>query len=313
MSFGTKEIKELRERTGAGMLDCKKALEENNGDMEAAVDYLRKKGMASVSKKASRIAAEGLVSMVLSEDYAAGVLVEVNSETDFVSKNQEFVDFVQKITELVHKHAPKSLEDLNALSFDEKDNVEDALKGLIARIGENMNLRRFSYVEVTPGSVHGYLHGNGRIGALVALKTDAAAAEVAELGKDLAMQVASMMPKYISRDDIEASYIENEKAILLEQALNENREAEARGQKAKPENIIEKMVEGRLNKELKDVCLLEQAFIKDGDLTVGALLKNLEKQLGQSIVVESITRYEVGEGLEKRDENFAEEVAKQMA
>lgn len=313
MSFGVKEIKELRERTGAGMLDCKKALEENNGDMDAAVDYLRKKGMASVTKKASRIAAEGLVSMVLDDENKAGSLVEVNAETDFVAKNKEFVDFVDKTAELVHANAPADLDALNALDYDGKDTVEDALKGLIARIGENMNLRRYDYVTVEPGSVHGYLHGNGRIGALVALETEASAADVAELGKDLAMQVASMSPRYISRDDVDESYIENEKKILLEQALNENRQAEEQGQKGKPEHIIEKMVEGRLNKELRDVCLLEQAFIKDGDLTVGALLKDVEKQLGQSIKVAQMLRYEVGEGLEKREENFAEEVAKQMA
>lgn len=312
MSFGTKEIKELRERTGAGMLDCKKALQENNGDLETAIEYLRKKGIASSAKKASRIAAEGLVSMVLSEDNTAGVLVEVNAETDFVAKNKDFSDFVEKIATLVHKHKPSDMEALKNLPFEGKT-VDESLKELIARIGENMNIRRFDHVEVDPGSVFGYVHGNGRIGALVALKTNAAAADVAELGKDLAMQIASMSPKYISREDVDSAYLESEKKILLEQALNENREAKAAGQKAKPENIIEKMVEGRLNKELRDVCLLEQAFIKDGDITVDTLVKNIEKNLGEKIEVQNMIRYEVGEGLEKREENFAEEVAKQMA
>ncbi|NLY35709.1 MAG: elongation factor Ts [Tissierellia bacterium] len=312
MSFGTKEIKELRERTGAGMLDCKKALEENNGDLETAIEYLRKKGIASSAKKASRIAAEGLVSMVLSEDNTAGVLVEVNAETDFVAKNKDFSDFVEKIAVLVHKHKPSDMEALNNLPFEGKT-VDESLKELIARIGENMNIRRFNHVEVDPGSVFGYVHGNGRIGALVALKTNAAAADVAELGKDLAMQIASMSPKYISREDVDPDYLESEKRILLDQALNENNEAKAAGQKAKPENIIEKMVEGRLNKELRDVCLLEQAFIKDGDITVATLVKNIEKNLGEKIDVQNMIRYEVGEGLEKREENFAEEVAKQMA
>lgn len=311
MSFGTKEIKELRQRTGAGMLDCKNALEENNGDMEAAIEYLRKKGIASSAKKASRIAAEGLVSMVLSDDNSTGALVEVNAETDFVAKNKDFSDFVEKVAILVHEHKPTDMEALKAVSFEGKT-VDVSLKELISRIGENMNIRRFDYVDVDPGSVFGYLHGNGRIGAIVALKTNAAAADVAELGKDLSMQVASMSPKYISRDDVDALYIESEKRILLEQALNENRQAEAAGQKAKPENIIEKMVEGRLNKELREVCLLEQAFIKDGDITVATLVKNIEKSLGEKIEVESMIRYEVGEGLEKREENFAEEVAKQM-
>lgn len=312
MSFGTKEIKELRERTGAGMMDCKKALQENDGNMEAAVEYLRKKGIASSAKKASRIAAEGLVSMVLSEDSSTGVLVEVNAETDFVAKNKDFSDFVEKVAHLVHQHKPVDMEGLHALPFEDKT-VDESLKVLIARIGENMNIRRFDLLEVDPGYVFGYVHGNGRIGALVALMTKAAAADVAELGKDLAMQIASMSPKYISREDIDALYIESEKKILLEQALNENREAEAAGQKGKPQNIIEKMVEGRLNKELRDVCLLEQAFIKDGDMTVGALVSSIEKKLGEKIDIASMVRYEVGEGLEKREENFAEEVAKQMA
>lgn len=312
MSFGVKEIKELRDRTGAGMMDCKKALEETGGDMNAAIEYLRKKGIASSAKKASRIAAEGLVSMVLSDDLSVGALVEVNAETDFVAKNKEFSSFVDRLASLVHQHRPVDMQALNELDYEDKS-VDLTLKELIARIGENMNIRRFDHVEVDKGIVAGYLHGNGRIGALVALKTDLSQDKVAELGKDLAMQVASMNPKYISRDDVDTDYIESEKKILLEQAINENAQAEAAGQKAKPQNIIEKMVEGRLNKELKDVCLLEQAFIKDGDLTVGNLVKNKEKELGSKIVVEKIIRYEVGEGLEKREENFAEEVAKQMA
>ncbi|HZK10714.1 MAG TPA: translation elongation factor Ts [Clostridia bacterium] len=312
MSFGTKEIKELRQRTGAGMLDCKKALEENNGDIEAAVEYLRKKGIASSEKKSSRIAAEGLVAMVLDEDNAAGTLVEVNAETDFVAKNKDFSGFVETLAALVHKQKPAEMEDLNSLRIEDKT-VSEFLTELIARIGENMNIRRFKHLEVDSGSVFGYLHGNGRIGALVGFKSNAAAADLAELGKDLAMQVASMSPKYISRNDVDANYIDSEKKILLEQALNENRQAEAAGKKPKPENIIEKMVEGRLNKELQEVCLLEQSFIKDSDLTVGALVKNIEKTLGEKIEVVSMVRYEVGEGLEKRVENFAEEVAKQMA
>lgn len=313
MSFGVKEIKELRERTGAGMLDCKKALEESGGDMEAAIEYLRKKGIATSAKKASRIAAEGLVAMVIGEDSKSAALVEVNAETDFVAKNKDFSDFVESLAELAHNEKPADLEALKALDF-QGTSVDEALKALIARIGENMNLRRFKYIEVEGGGmVAGYLHGNGRIGALVALATDAKVEDVSELGKDVAMQVASMNPKYISRDDVDADYIESEKKILLEQALNENRQAEAAGQKAKPENIIEKMVEGRLNKELKDVCLLEQAFIKDGDLTVGKLIDGKAKELGVKLEVLEIARYEVGEGLEKREENFAEEVAKQMA
>lgn len=294
------------------MLDCKKALEESGGNMEAAIEYLRKKGIATSAKKASRIAAEGLVAIVIAEDSKSGALVEVNAETDFVAKNKEFSDFVEALAVLAHKEKPADLEALKALDF-QGTSVDEALKALIARIGENMNLRRFEYVEVENGVVAGYLHGNGRIGALVALATEAKAEDVNELGKDLAMQVASMNPKYVSRDDVDADYIESEKSILLEQALNENRQAEAAGQKAKPENIIEKMVVGRLNKELKDVCLLEQAFIKDGDLTVGKLVDAKAKELGVKLEVLEIARYEVGEGLEKREENFAEEVAKQMA
>lgn len=312
MSFGVKEIKELRDLTGAGMLDVKKALEEANGDMDAAVEYLRKKGIATSAKKASRIAAEGLVAMVLGEDGKTGALVEVNAETDFVAKNKEFSDFVEKLAQLVHDNKPADLETFNEMDFN-GDTVDVALKALIARIGENMNLRRFEYLEVEEGHVAGYLHGNGRIGALVALETDAKLDDVAELGRDVAMQVASMNPKYISRDDVDADYIESEKKILLEQALNENREAEAAGQKPKPENIIQRMVDGRLNKELRDVCLLEQDFIKDGDLTVGKLVDARAKELDTDVKIAEIARFEVGEGLEKREENFAEEVAKQMA
>lgn len=311
--FGPKEIKELREITGAGMLDCKKALEETNGNVQEAVNLLRERGLVKVAKKSGRIAAEGLVALQVSEDAHSAAIVEVNSETDFVAKNEEFKDFVKKVAVTVLEEKPADLDALKAAPLSgEESTVGDALNEKIARIGENMNLRRFQLEELEGGYLFGYLHGNAQIASLVGLETEASLEAVAELGKDLTMQVASMAPRYISREEVDESFIANETEVLMQQALNENAELEAQGKKGKPVAIIEKMVQGRLQKQLQESCLLEQTFVKDSDLSVGALVEKRAKELSTPIRVVKMARYEVGEGLEKKSEDFAAEVAKQM-
>ncbi len=311
--FGTKEIKELREITGAGMLDCKNTLEETKGNVQEAVNLLRERGLVKVAKKSGRIAAEGLLALDISEDNKKAALVEVNSETDFVAKNDEFRNFVTQVASTVLAEAPADMEALkDAMLTGADKNVEDTLNELIARIGENMNLRRYLFEEIEGGYLYGYLHGNHQIAAVVGLKSDASKEELAELGKDLCMQVASMAPRYISRNDVDENYIAAEKEVLLHQAQNENAELEAQGKKGRPANIIEKMVDGRLQKQLQEACLLEQTFIKDSDLTVGQLVDKQAKDLGKEVEVVTMVRYEVGEGLEKKSEDFAAEVAKQM-
>ncbi|HHX03523.1 MAG TPA: elongation factor Ts [Tissierellia bacterium] len=311
--FGTKEIKEVREITGAGMLDCKNALEETKGDVQAAVNLLRERGLVKVAKKSGRIAAEGLLALEVSDDGKKATLVEVNSETDFVAKNDDFRVFVENVAKTVQANAPADMDALKAATLvGGEKNVEDTLNDLIARIGENMNLRRFAFEEIEDGYLYGYLHGNHQVASVVGLKSDASMEELADLGKDLAMQVTSMSPRYISREDVDEKYIASEKEVLLHQAQNENAELEAQGKKGRPANIIEKMVEGRLQKQLQEACLLEQTFIKDSDLTVGQLVEKKAKDLAKEIKVVTMIRYEVGEGLEKKSEDFAAEVAKQM-
>ncbi|MGN1349525.1 MAG: translation elongation factor Ts [Anaerovoracaceae bacterium] len=301
-------VKELREMTGAGMMDCKKALVETDGDMEKAVDVLREKGLSKAAKKAGRIAAEGLVSIAFNDDATEAAVIEVNSETDFCAKNAEFVGFVENLTQLALTGGAADMDAFMALEYQEGGTVQEALTNKISTIGENMNIRRFQKVAV-PGTKNvGYIHGAGKIAVVVTLKTDASAEEVAEVGKDVAMQVASMNPKYVSTKDVDAEFMESEKAILLQQALNENAELP----KPKPAEIVEKMVTGRLNKEMKEICLLSQPFVKNGDFTVEQYVADCAKKIGKSIEVAGMLRYEVGEGIEKKEENFAEEVAKQM-
>lgn len=301
-------VKELREMTGAGMMDCKKALVETDGDMEKAVDVLREKGLSKAAKKAGRIAAEGLVSIAFNDDATEAAVIEVNSETDFCAKNAEFVGFVENLTQLALTSGAADMDAFMALEYQEGGTVQEALTNKISTIGENMNIRRFQKVAV-PGTKNvGYIHGAGKIAVIVTLKTDASAEEVAEVGKDVAMQVASMNPKYVSTKDVDAEFMESEKAILLQQALNENAELP----KPKPAEIVEKMVTGRLNKEMKEICLLSQPFVKNGDFTVEQYVADCAKKIGKSIEVAGMLRYEVGEGIEKKEENFAEEVAKQM-
>ncbi len=299
-------VKELREMTGAGMMDCKKALTETNGDMDAAVEFLRKNGQAKAEKKAGRIAAEGIVKTVVKDDKSAAI-VEVNSETDFVAKNDEFQGFVENV---VNQVADSEAADIDAFmaepwAADTSKTVKDALVEKIATIGENLNIRRFERVSEENGCVVSYIHGGGRIGVLVAAETDVVNDEIKKCLKNVAMQIAAMYPKYVSRDEVSQEYMDHEKEILLAQAKKENPE--------KPDNIIEKMIIGRLNKELKEICLLDQVYVQDSDLTVAKYVDKVAKENGAKMTVKKFVRFETGEGIEKKEENFAEEVAKQMA
>ncbi|NLT48834.1 MAG: elongation factor Ts [Clostridiales bacterium] len=295
-------VKELRERTGAGMMDCKNVLVETDGDMEKAIELLREKGLAKAAKKAGRVASQGLVDLAFAADGSAAAAIEVNAETDFVAKNEEFVEFVRTLADMALSSDAADMDGFMALPYKDEGTVTEALNNKISKIGENMSIRRFVKFS-TPGVVYvGYIHGGGKIGVIIGLKTDATVDEVTVMGRDVAMQVASMSPRYISEEDVDPEYIESEKRILVQQALNEG----------KPQDIVEKMVMGRLKKELKETCLLEQKFVKNGDITVAQYVDESAKELGKAVKVIEMVRYEVGEGIEKKEENFAEEVAKQM-
>ena len=299
MAISAKLVKELREKTGAGMMDCKKALEACDGDIEASFDWLREKGIAKSAKKADRIAAEGLSAFAINGNVAA--MVEVNSETDFVAKNDDFKAFVADAAEMALNTTATTIEALLEENHAEWKALKDVLNDRIATIGEKLDFRRFETI-TSEGQISGYIHGAGKIGVLVELLTDARDERVLTLGKDIAMQVAAMNPKYVSRDDVDAEYLAHETEVLTAQALNEG----------KPANIVEKMIKGRLEKQLKEVCLLEQPFVKNGDLTIKALVAETAKKVGADITLGRVVRFEVGEGIEKKEENFAEEVAKQM-
>jgi len=282
-------VKELREKTGAGMLDCKKALEANNGDIEASIDWLREKGISKAAKKADRIAAEGLAAILIKGNDAA--VVEVNSETDFVAKNQEFVDLVNKILETIISSDVKTIEDALKLSTDE-GTIEDLIVAKTAKIGEKLSFRRFEKVTKNDDETFGeYIHMGGKIAVLTVVSNVDEA-----IAKDVSMHAAAMRPKYVKTTDVPEAEVEKEKAILTEQAMNEG----------KPKEIAEKMVLGRIQKFYKEICLEEQPFVKDPDKSV----KQFVKEAGGEI--KCMIRFEVGEGMEKREENFAEEVAKQM-
>ena len=298
-------VKELREMTGAGMMDCKKALTETNGDMDAAVEFLRKNGQAKAEKKAGRIAAEGIVKTVVRDDKVAAI-VEVNSETDFVAKNDEFQGFVEAVVNQVADNDPADMDAFMAEAWaaDSSKTVKDALVEKIAVIGENLNIRRFERVNAENGCVVSYIHGGGRIGVLVVADTDVVNDEIKTCLKNVAMQVAAMSPKYVSRDEVSQEFMDHEKEILLAQAKKENPE--------KPDNIIEKMIIGRLNKEMKEICLLDQVYVQDSDLTVAKYVDKVAKENNANVKVTKFIRFETGEGIEKKQENFAEEVAKQM-
>lgn len=301
MAITAQMVKELRESTGAGMMDCKKALQEAEGNMERAVDILREKGLSKAAKKADRIAAEGLVAIEINEDNTVASMVEVNSETDFVAKNEDFKTFVKDAAKMALATESTDVAGLLTETHEQGQSLQDVLNERTAKIGEKLDLRRFVKL-TTEGQVAGYIHGGGKIGVLVEMATTARDAEVITMGRDIAMQVAAMNPKYVSRNDVDAEYIAHETEILTQQALNEG----------KPANIVEKMIKGRLEKQLKEVCLLEQPFVKNGDLTIKQLVAETAKKLGTEIEVVNVVRFEVGEGIEKKEENFAEEVAKQL-
>ncbi|MCI9039264.1 MAG: elongation factor Ts [Clostridia bacterium] len=285
-------VKQLREKTGAGMMDCKKVLTETNGDEEKAIELLRERGIAKAAKKSDRIAAEGLVTTYVTADQKVGVVVEVNAETDFVAKNEEFRNFVADIAKQVAEKRPATVEELLAqTSMVETDKtVQDVLTNKIATIGENMSIRRFERFE-SNGLVESYIHGDGKIGVLVEMENGNT-----DLAKDVCMQIAAAKPEYLNRESVPADRVAHEMEILKAQAVNEG----------KPEAVAEKIVQGRINKFYGEICLVEQDFVKDPDQTVGKLVESK----GAKIV--RFARFEKGEGLQKREENFAEEVAKQI-
>lgn len=304
MAVTASMVKELREMTGAGMMDCKKALNETNGNMDEAIEFLRKNGQAKAEKKAGRIAAEGIVMAEVKEDKAAAI-VEVNSETDFVAKNADFQAYVKAVVNQALTTKAANMDEFMAEAWNEDaaKTVKDVLTEKIAVIGENLNIRRFEKVE-TEGCVVSYIHGGGRIGVLVEADTDVVNDEIKACLKNVAMQVAAMSPKYVSRDEVDQDFLEHEKEILLAQAKKENPN--------KPDNIIEKMIIGRLNKEMKEICLLDQVYVQDSDLTVAKYVEKVAKENGANVAVKKFVRFETGEGLEKKNEDFAAEVAAQM-
>ena len=299
-------VKDLRELTGAGMMDCKKALGETNGDMDAAVEYLRKNGQAKAEKKAGRIAAEGLCKVVVKDDKTAAV-VEVNSETDFVAKNEVFQNFVAAVADQAVDSSAVDMDAFMAEKWnqDKTITVKEALVAQIAKIGENLNIRRFEKIVADNGCVVSYTHGGGRIGVIVEAETDVVNDAIKEAMTNVAMQIAALSPKYVSTDDVSEEYKAHEKEILMAQIANDPKMA------GKPEKVIEGAVVGRLNKELKEVCLLEQPYVKaeDGKQTVAQYLAQVAKENGAKLSVKKFVRFETGEGLEKKVDDFAAEVA----
>ncbi len=301
-------VKELREMSGAGMMDCKKALGATDGDFDKAMEWLREKGLATAQKKAGRIAAEGIVMTTVINDGKTAAIVEVNAETDFVAKNDVFQGYVAEVLDQIVKSEAADVEALKEekWALDESMTVAEKHAAMIARIGENMNIRRFERVNTT-GMVVSYIHAGGKIGVLVEADTDGSGAEVEECLKNVAMQVAAMNPKYVSTADVSEEYKAHELEILVAQAKNDPKNAN------KPDNIIEKMVQGRLNKELKEVCLLEQEYVKaENKESVAQYVASVGKACGCNLAIKNFVRFETGEGLEKKNEDFAAEVAAQM-
>lgn len=307
MAFTAKDVKDLREKTGVGMMDCKKALTEADGDMEKAIDFLREKGLAAATKKAGRIAAEGVVLAYNDEDKKVGVLVEVNSESDFVAKNEKFQSFVLDVAKTVAENNPADVEALMEVNLYGTDrSVQENLQDKILAIGENMKIRRFERVE---GTVATYIHAGGTVGVMVQFDTDDATAKTEAfktLGKDVAMQIAAMTPQYLDEASVPAEVVEHEKEILSAQL------AEDEKNKNKPAQVIEKIVAGRINKFFKEICLMDQQYVKDGDVNVAKHVADVAKELGAEIKVLGFTRFAKGEGLQKKEEDFADEIAKMM-
>ena len=301
-------VKELREMTGAGMMDCKKALTATEGDMDKAVEFLREKGLATAQKKASRVAAEGLCKTLVSEDGKKAVVVEVNAETDFVAKNDKFQGYVAQVAEQVMETEAADVEAFLAETwkFDTTKTVNEALAAQIAVIGENMNIRRFAKVEEANGFVASYTHMGGKIGVLVDVETDVVNDAVKEMAKNVAMQIAALNPKYTDESEVSADFIAHEKEILMAQIQNDPKESQ------KPEKVIQGMIAGRIKKEMKEICLLDQVYVQDSDLTVAKYVEKVAKENGANVTVKNFIRFETGEGLEKKNEDFAAEVAAQM-
>ncbi len=296
MTVTASMVKELREKTGVGMLECKKALEENAGDLEKAILWLRERGLSRAAKKADRVAAEGIVKVLVSDDNRTAVVLELNSETDFVSKNADFLQFVDDVAKLALQHKVSDLDALKSLKLG-NDTVENVLSGLIAKIGENMRLRRLGLLTTSKGTVAGYTHMGGKIGSIVLLN-GAEGPEVAELGKDLAMHAAAAAPRYLKSDEVSAEEIETEKALGRKSLAEQG----------KPENMHEKILAGQISKFFKEICFVEQAFIKDPSVSVSKLVADK----GKGSALTSFHLFKLGEGIEKKKENFADEVAAQL-
>ena len=301
MAITAAMVKELREMTGAGMMDCKKALNEVDGDMDKAVEFLREKGLAAAAKKASRIAAEGIVATLVSDDKKSAAIVEVNAETDFVAKNEVFQSYVARVAAQVLASNNTTMEAFMAEPWidDASFTVEQELSQMVAKIGEKLSIRRFEKVTNENGVIASYIHAGGKIGVLVNMDTTASAEAVEECGKNVCMQVAALKPQFTNRNEVSAEHIAHEKEILLAQIMNDK--------------VIDGIVTGRINKELKEICLLDQVYVKaeDGKQSVGKYVESVAKEVGAPIAVKSFVRFETGEGMEKREDDFAAEVAKQ--
>lgn len=296
-------VKELREMTGAGMMDCKKALVETDGDIDKAVEILREKGLSKAAKKSGRVAAMGLVRIAFAEDGKSAALVEVNSETDFVAKNEDFINFVETIAQIALANDAADVDALKELPYGNGNTVGEELTNKIATIGENLTIRRFVKF-ADPGVVYaGYTHTNGMIGVIVGIETEATCEEIAVVGKDVAMQVASMNPKFLDETQVDQEWLASETEIAKHQLLNEG----------KKEELLDKIIPGKIKAILKEVCLVDQKFVKNGDLTVAQYVDEVAKEVGKDMKVASMIRYEVGEGIEKKEEDFAAEVAAQQA
>ena len=310
MAITAAMVKELREISGAGMMDCKKALTATEGDMDKAMEFLREKGLATAQKKASRIAAEGIVMLKVAEDSKKAVAVEVNAETDFVAKNEKFQAYVAQVAEQALETEAADIDAFLAETwkFDTTKTVNEALAGQVAVIGENMKIRRFQKVEETEGFVASYTHMGGKIGVLVDVVTDVVNDEIKEMAKNVAMQIAALNPKYTNRSEVSEEYIAHEKEILMAQIQNDPKESQ------RPEKVIQGMISGRINKELKEICLLDQVYVKaeDGKQSVEKYVAEVAKANGANVTIKGFVRYETGEGIEKKEEDFAAEVAKQM-
>ena len=301
-AFTAKDVKALREKTGCGMMDCKKALTQADGDMDKAIDFLREQGLAKQAKKASRIAAEGVAYAVTTDDCKVGVVIEVNAETDFVAKNDSFMDFVKACANTVIKENPADVEALLALKADgSEQTVAEMLQEKVLTIDENIQIRRFERME---GACVAYVHAGGKIGVLVNFDTDLAdKSEFVAYGKDVAMQIAALNTPYLTKEEVPAEVIEHEKSIMVEQLKNDPKMAN------KPEQVLAKIVDGKIGKYYKENCLVDQEFVKDNKLTVAQYTKNTAKALGGSIEIKKFIRFEKGEGIEKRQDDFAAEVA----